>query len=73
MLTCKSSAFLVKAVAALASCVGLPAACVLLPAAIAPAWALDGSEAPDHLSHTVDAAQWQFVMSRALLQGSQTR
>ena len=46
MLTCKSSAFLVKAVAALASCVGLPAACVLLPAAIAPAWALDGSEAP---------------------------
>ena len=29
--------------------------------------------AVDHLSHTVDAAQWQFVMSRALLQGSQTR
>ena len=29
--------------------------------------------AVDHLSHTVDPAQWQFVMSRALLQNSQTR
>jgi tetratricopeptide (TPR) repeat protein len=29
--------------------------------------------AVDNLSHTVDAAQWQFVMSRAQLQGSPTR